>query len=86
MRPTLKAIRNADSEATLQEAWRRFQASFPQAQRLIAYIGTWMEPNKLAKWALYHREVKKYVLIPFVAVHALAIHLTVTSYFVFVTG
>jgi len=57
MRPGLKAIRIADSEAILQEAWREFQESFPSAKKLIAYIKTWMQPDRLVKWALYHREV-----------------------------
>lgn len=69
MRPALKAIRKADSEATLQEAWRKFQVSFRQAKKLIAYIKNWMEPTKLVKWVLYLREVRIAVLFPFVSVN-----------------
>lgn len=59
MRPALRAIRKADSEATLQKAWRKFQVSFRDAKKLIAYIKTWMEPTKLVKWVLYLREAIK---------------------------
>lgn len=65
----MKAIRKADSEAALQEAWRKFQASFRHAKKLIAYIRTWMEPTKLVKWVLYLREVRSAVLFPFVCVY-----------------
>ncbi|KAK3805237.1 MAG: hypothetical protein JOS17DRAFT_768795 [Linnemannia elongata] len=61
MRPALKAIRKADSEATLQEAWRKFQVSFRQAKKLIAYIKNWMEPTKLVKWVLYLRENNQHI-------------------------
>ncbi|KAF9348185.1 hypothetical protein BGX26_000381 [Mortierella sp. AD094] len=56
MRPGLKAIRNADSEAVLQEKWNDLQRRFAHAKELIAYIKSWMEPERLAKWALYQRE------------------------------
>ncbi|KAG0364119.1 hypothetical protein BGZ54_007822 [Gamsiella multidivaricata] len=47
MRPGLKAIRNADSEAALQEKWNDFQRRFAHAKELIAYIKTWMEPERI---------------------------------------
>ncbi|KAI7821858.1 hypothetical protein BC939DRAFT_454699 [Gamsiella multidivaricata] len=61
MRPGLKAIRNADSEAALQEKWNDFQRRFAHAKELIAYIKTWMEPERLAKWALYQRENNQHI-------------------------
>lgn len=60
MRGPLKAIRNANTEAELQERWRNFQVSFQDAHKLILYIKRqWMEPDKVARWALYLREVSK---------------------------
>ncbi|KAF9079089.1 hypothetical protein BGX23_005099, partial [Mortierella sp. AD031] len=57
MRGLLKAIRNANTEAELQERWRNFQVSFPNVSKLILYIEKqWMAPDKLARWALYLRE------------------------------
>ncbi|KAF9344663.1 hypothetical protein BGX26_004058 [Mortierella sp. AD094] len=57
MRYPMNAIRKADSDDSRREAMHNFRAQFlPNAETLINYLDKWMQPHKLAKWAIYMRE------------------------------
>jgi hypothetical protein len=51
MRSSLNAIRNAKTDEELQEAWKKFRASYPNGvDTLIAYLDrNWMVSTKLVK-------------------------------------
>ncbi|KAI7832858.1 hypothetical protein BC939DRAFT_9182 [Gamsiella multidivaricata] len=56
MRKSLNGILNALSDEDRGLKWKAFTTNFsPSADAFITYLEKWMEPTRLAKWALYLR-------------------------------